>query len=224
MANLLRFLGFFYILLLQACQYHTMKSFTQKNKEAAYYNIQLALAYLQQGNIPRAKSKLLTALDLSPNSPETLMAMAYFLEKTHDKKEASAYYKKALSLSPDNGTYLNNYGTFLCRKASYVKAEQYFLKAVKDSHYLYTAEAYENAGLCTAAIPDYVKAKKYFLEALAHDPRRKKSLYELVSIDLRQKNPELALDHLKQYHKLTRHDTKLNKLAKMARFQLKSIQ
>lgn len=217
--NLFRFLTLAGFIMLQACQHSEgMKAeqtneVTQKSHIAAAYNTQLGMAYMKQGDMPRAKRKLLTALELNQNSPDVNAAMAYYLEKTGDVKEARMYYQKALSLSFNSGAQLNNYGTFLCRQANYQEAENFFLKAAKDIHYIYTAAAYENAGLCAAAIPNNLKAKKYFTKALEQDPKRKQSLYELTSIELKQKNANKALMYLQKYSALSMTDPDLLSMA-----------
>ena len=219
--NLIRLLLCFCLILLQACQQkialnteHAIQA--EKKKEAASFNTELGLTYLKQGDRPRAKRKLLTALDLAPDSAEVNVAMAYYLEKTGDIKKAHNFYLKALSLAPDSGAQLNNYGTFLCRQGQYKDAEGYFLKALKDIHYVHTAKAYENAGLCAAAIPDYTKARKYFVKALEQDPHQKQSLYELVVIEIKQNNANQALTYLQKYPELTMNDSTLLGLAARA--------
>jgi type IV pilus assembly protein PilF len=207
----------FALVLLQACQQGTILNAegaqAQKRKDAASYNTQLGMAYLKQGDRPRAKRKLLTALDLAPNSADVNVAMAYYLEKTGDVKEAHRYYQQALSLAPTSGAQLNNYGAFLCRLGRYKEAEAYFLKAVKDVQYVHTAEAYENAGLCATAIPDYPKAENYFTRALKHDPLRKQSLYELVRLERKQNHNALALRYLQRYPRLSLSDANLLAMA-----------
>jgi type IV pilus assembly protein PilF len=195
------------LLFLQSCQYNSeakaeKKVESQKRDDAASYNIQLGMGYLKQGDSPRAKRKLLMALELAPDSPDVNGAMAYYLEKTGDLAEAKKYYNRALVLAPNSGSQLNNYGTFLCRAGNYKEAETYFLKAVKDENYVHSAGAYENAGLCASAIPDYPKAETYFIKALGQDSRRKQSLYELVSIEIKQNQPDKALTYLKKYQEL----------------------
>lgn len=185
----------------------------RKNKEAASYNTQLGLAYLKQGDIPRAKRKLLAALDYAPDSADANGAMAYFLEKTNDYSQAKRYYLKALSLTPKKGAQLNNYGAFLCRTGHYQEAESYFLKAVADVEYINSAAAYENAGLCAAEGHDLDKAANYFSKALARDPQRRQSLYELVSIELKKNNTKQALNDLNKYPLLLNKDRKLLTLA-----------
>ncbi|GGI76193.1 type IV pilus biogenesis/stability protein PilW [Legionella impletisoli] len=204
--------------LLVACQQNKDPADEPISKEynradAASFNTQLGLAYLKQGNPPRAKRKLLLALSQAPDSPGVNAAMAYFLEKTGDINEARTYYKKAMSLAPGSGAQLNNYGTFLCRQGEYKHAEEYFAKAVKDVKYENTAAAYENAGLCALEIPDYPKAKHYFSRALEQDPSRKQSLYELVNLEMKQDQYQEVLANLQKYPKIALNDTTLLKIA-----------
>ncbi len=184
-----------------------------QTKNAATFNTQLGIAYLNQGNLPRAKRKLLRALELTPNSSDVNGAMAYYLEKTGDFKKAESYYRKALSLASAKGAQSNNYGTFLCRRERYKEAELYFLKAAQDVQYVHTAGAYENAGLCAQAIPDDAKAKQYFNLALAQDPRRKQSLYQLIAINLKQHQAKIAVADLAKHAKLVANDPSLLALA-----------
>lgn len=219
MANILKFLLLVSCLLLQACQSNKEEDdLPNKNQpnlsKAATFNMQLGLGYLKQGNRPRAKKKLLTALEQEPNSADINAAMAYYLEQTSEKEDARKYYLKALSLSSNSGAQLNNYGTFLCRQAEYKKAEGYFLKAVKDPHYINTAGAYENAGLCVLAIPDTEKAKLYFTKAINQDPSRKESFYELVKLEKKEELYEQAFQLIEQHPDLVLSEKALLDIAK----------
>lgn len=185
----------------------------KKRNEAVGYNVQLGLAYLKQGNHPRAKKKLLNALDLDPNSAEANSALAYYMENTGDNKQAQIFYKKALKVAPNSGAQLNNYGTFLCRLGNYQESLKYFMKAVADVHYVNSAGAYENAGLCARAIPDDTLAAEYFAKAVGQDPNRTQSLVELAQIKLKQNQPAQALRYLEKYSQATLGDRQLLQLA-----------
>ena len=192
------------LFLIQSCQQNTDATDEPATKkynreEAASYNIQLGIAYLKQGNRPRAKRKLLLALAQAPDSADANASMAYFMEKIGEMDDAQSYYKKAMTLSAGSGAQLNNYGAFLCRRGKYQQAEDYFLKAVRDLQYEHTAGAYENAGLCALAIPDYPKATKYFAKALEQDPSRKQSLYELVKIEVKLEQINEAMTNIQKY-------------------------
>jgi type IV pilus assembly protein PilF len=203
---------------LQSCQSNDEYNEAPKNQpdlsKAASYNVQLGLGYLKQGDRPRAKKKLLTALDQEPHSPDINAAMAYYLEQTNELDDAKKYYLKAISLSGNSGAQFNNYGTFLCKQGDYSKAETYFLKAVKDPQYIHTAGAYENAGLCVLAIPDTEKAKLYFNKALSQDPSRRESLYELVKLASKEGHDEHAFQLLQQHPDLVLDDRIFLDLAK----------
>lgn len=139
---------------------------TKPNPEAAGYNTQLALTYLQQGDVETAKSKMLLALQEAPNDPLVLDAMGYFLERIGEPQSAEPYYLKALKIAPESGAVQNNYGTYLCRQKHYRESIQYFLAAAKNINYLHVAEAYKNASLCALKIPDKKLAEKYLHKSL----------------------------------------------------------
>lgn len=218
MLKSLRYLLIMLCLLSQSCQ-HTEDNEEQNNKKtdlskAATFNMQLGLGYLKQGDRPRAKKKLLTALEQQPESPDVNAALAYYFEQTKELEKAKKYYQKAISLSGSGGAQMNNYGTFLCRQGDYKSAEIYFLKAVTDQNYVHTSGAYENAGLCAMAIPDHDKAILYFTKALNQDPSRKESLYELVKLQSKMGHDTEALDLLQKYPDLVLNDRVMLALAK----------
>jgi len=187
-----------------------------KLKEAAGYNVQLGMAYLKQNDLPRAKRKLLHAVEQGPDMPDAHAAMGYYLEKTGDIAQARKFFQKALELAPNSGAQMNNYGTFLCRQGDYVQAERYFMMASKDVHYENTASAYENAGICAVASHDDTKAAHYFTQALQNDAMRSQSLYELVKIDLKNKEYQTALNNLQKFPAITLSNKILLKLASKA--------
>lgn len=172
-------------------------------KSAADSNVELGMSYLQQGDMSRAKQKLLTAVEQEPNSAQAHAAMGYFLDNTGDTRSAETYYKKAIDIDPKAGATHNNYGTYLCRHGRYQEAEQHFMLAVQDSSYLNTASAYENAGLCAMQVHDLTKAAGYFNQAVQHDPKRALSWLELGEINYQQNKYQDAQQYLARYMQLT---------------------
>lgn len=199
---------------------NTQVRVVKKSQTAAGFNVQLGLGYLEQGNMQRAKIKLLLAMKQAPDWPPVLNAMAYFLEKTGDVAEATKYYNRSLELSPHDGSVLNNYGTFLCRQKHYQEAEKYFLQAVDDPNYLTISEAYENAGLCALAIPDNKKAIQYFDKALLQDPSRPASLYELAALFYKQQQYAKAKQYIDRYLSLAQENPRVLLLANQVALKL----
>ncbi len=190
-----------------ACSIFSRSSIPSTGPQASNANVQLGLAYLQSGDMQRAKQKLLLAEQQAPASTESQAAMGYFLESTGSFSQAEAYYRKAVTLNPKSGAAQNNYGTFLCRRGRYAESDQHFLLALQDPSYLNTAQVYENAGLCAMQIPDTNKAGTYFTQAITQDPKRAMSWLELGRISYQQKNYPQAQQYLEQYMQLIKDPT-----------------
>lgn len=174
------------------------------NPQAAVYNTQLGIAYLQEGNISRAKAKLLLAQKQDPTSPEVLDALAFFYESTGDIKQADQYYIKAINLDPKRGSSANNYGVFMCKQKQYKESLIYFAQAAADPSYLNVAATYENAGLCAEEIPDWQNAEKFFILALQNNPSLPTSTLELAEINFKKGKFSLASEYLRRYNQLAK--------------------
>ena len=166
--------------------------------KASLLNVELGQSYLAQGQVSRAKGKLVHALELAPNLPEANAAIAYFQETVGDYAAADKYYKKAISFSKDKGEFYNSYGTFLCKIGKYKEAENAFLNAIKDVKYTRTAEVYENAGLCSLRAAELDKAEHYFTLAVRYDAKQINSLMELSELLFNKGEVKQAKYFLKQ--------------------------
>ncbi len=177
-------------LLLTACVKNNFTSagdqLAANNQRAASYHIEMAIRYLEKSNIERARAKLNYALELAPDWPPALGAMGYYMEQIGEAREAEQYYLKALGFDPKSASSQNNYGTFLCRQQQYDKAQQYFLAAARHSRYDKTAEAYENAGICSLEAKRYAAAEQFFKKAILQAPNRAMSLYQLADLKYQQ--------------------------------------
>jgi len=156
------------------------------NKPAAETNARLGLGYLEKGMYSTSKNRLLTALHEDPEIAAVWYSMAYYLEKTGNKKLAEQYYLKAISVEPHSGKAINNYGTFLCRIGQHQKAITEFLRAAHERTYLHAAGAYENAGTCALMMQHYKDNKKlaltYFQKALENNPNMPRALLDTAKI------------------------------------------
>ncbi len=175
--------------------------------QASDANVQLGLAYLQNGDVQRAHQKLLLAEQQAPGSLQAQGAMGYFLESTGNFSSADAYYRRAIALSSKSGAAQNNYGTFLCRRGRYSEADRHFLLALQDPNYLNTAQVNENAGLCAMQIPNSKKAAGYFMQAISQDPKQAISWLELGRINYQAKNYQQAQYYLDHYMQLVKEPT-----------------
>lgn len=195
------------IITLMSCSIFSKSKPQVSGSQASDVNVQLGLAYLQNGDVQRAHQKLFLAEQQAPGSLQAQGAMGYFLESTGNMASADAYYRRAIALNPKSGAAQNNYGTFLCRRGQYSEADQHFLLALQDPTYLNTAQVYENAGLCAMQIPDTKKAMGYFTQAITQDPKRAIAWLELGRISYQAKDYQQAQQYLDHYMQLVKEPT-----------------
>lgn len=199
----IKLLALILVVLLTSCSSkNSQKEFEpeqQKQEKAAKINVQLGLGYFQQGDVQRAKKKLMLANEQAPTSKDVAGALGYYFERTGNESQAKIFYERAINLSHNQGAQLNNFGAFLCRQKKYKLANEYFEKASEDLQYLNSAGALENAGLCSLENLNLTMAEQYFKRAFEQDPKRVKSLYELMKIAFDKKHYQEALSWVEQY-------------------------
>lgn len=117
-----------------------------KDKALASY-IQLATAYVGQGNIDRARVHLDRALQLEPESPgaHSVMGLVYQSEGETDLAEQA--YEQALASDPNYTRGRVFYGAFLFGQGRYADASEHFRRASTDTAYPDRASVFFNLGL-----------------------------------------------------------------------------
>ncbi|MCL9774911.1 type IV pilus biogenesis/stability protein PilW [Vibrio methylphosphonaticus] len=184
------------------------KTNVQKDPIAiAESRIELGLGYMQQGDYARAKQNFEKAIEHAPKYYRTGLTLAYYYETVGDIKAARKAYERASNAHPNNGTILNNYGTFLCKQGDYYHADRYFNQAIKQPHYYQVSASYENAGLCALKANDVKRAENYFIKALDHQPLRPNATIQLAAIEVKNNQLKdarlrlLAFNHRYGYQK-----------------------
>lgn len=172
---------------------------------SAKYNVQLGVGYLEQGDVERAKEKLLKAVKQAPQMPEAHYNLAHFYYLVDDFELADQHFNEAIKYAYDNtsgvlGTAYNNYGVFLCQTSKYKKAYEQFDNAAADQSYADSASAYENAGLCALKAGDKALAKANFEKAVKQNPFTAKSLIELTQLSVVERNYKQAKIYLQRYN------------------------
>lgn len=146
--------------------------------------IALGLGYLNGGNMIRAHDNLQQALNHAPQYYRAQLSMAHYYETVGEDIKAEQMYKRSLRQHTKNGNVLNNYGTFLCKRGAFEKADQMFNRAIEQPYYYLIPASYENAAFCALKSQDKDKARYYFTRAIDHDPHRPKSILQLAKIEI----------------------------------------
>jgi type IV pilus assembly protein PilF len=154
----------------------------KQRQEAALVNTQLAMAYMREGDLNTARTKLEKALDQDPDTASVQMAAGFLYDRLGDDEKANASFERAMKLGRNDPVVMNNYAAFLCRKGDKKVGEAYFLRAAENPLYRTPEVAYANAGRCARADGRPKEAEQYFRRALAIRQDQLDSLFEMAEI------------------------------------------
>jgi type IV pilus assembly protein PilF len=153
------------------------------NDEAAGYNVQLGLGYLQKGDLAVAKEKLERAEHESPHDPKVHSALGLLYERFGEPKRADEEYRTALRYAPKDPDVANNYAVFLCKSGRTEEGVKYFLEAAHNPLYRTPEAAYTNMAVCLRAAHRDDEAKQSLQRALAIKPNFAEAAYQLADLE-----------------------------------------
>ena len=166
----------------------------------ASLNVELAKAYIGEGDYSQALVKLDRALAQVPDYAQAHGTMAVLRWKLGELDKAERSFREAVRLAPDDSLVRNNFGAFLCERERFDEAEQQFVEALKNPLYGAPEHAYTNAGLCALRQPDLEKAERYFRAALQQEPKFAPALLQMARISLEQGRYLQARAYLQRYN------------------------
>ncbi len=166
---------------------------------AAAYNLQLGVAYLQQGNLPLAKEKLERAMRQNPREATIHGALALLYEKLGNVADADRYYRSALRLAPRNPDLTNNYAVFLCRTDRVEEGVRRFAEAARNPLYRTPWRAYANAGVCLRGAQRYDEAAANLQQALRLRPDDAEAAFQFGELELERGRPAAAREIVERY-------------------------
>jgi type IV pilus assembly protein PilF len=155
----------------------------QNKSDASNYNMQLGMAYLNQGDLGLAKEKLDRAVLENPGDPNVHSAMAMLQDRLGHPDQADKEFKAALSLGPRNPDVLNNYAVYLCRTGRTDEGVKAFEEAAHNALYRTPEAAYTNAGVCLRGAKRDTQAAMSFQRALKVRPNFAEAAYQLADLD-----------------------------------------
>lgn len=141
--------------------------------EAVKARINLALAYLEQQDFPKAKENIDKALNHDSQDYLPYSVLAYYYQQTGEVEKADQTYQQALSLSQNRPDVRNNYGTFLCKQGHFEQAySQFDLALTSDQPYYFQADTLENIALCAKSQNNQAKFEQTLAKLEKLDPAR----------------------------------------------------
>lgn len=143
------------------------------HSEAVKARVNLALAYLEQQDYPKAKENIDKALAHNNQDYLPYSALAYYYQQTDDVANAQSAYQTAIKLSQARPDVLNNYGTFLCKQGQYQHAFAHFEQALNSSQpYYHQADTLENIILCAKQSGDLERKQQALMQLRTLDEKR----------------------------------------------------
>jgi type IV pilus assembly protein PilF len=159
-----------------------------KPQDAAVYNTQLGIAYLNQGELALAKDKLDRAVTQDPSFPEAHSARAMLYERLGDNDKADDEFRTALRLAPSDPNVVNNYAVYLCQRGRTNEGVKRFEQAAKNALYRTPEAAYTNAGVCLRAAKRDEEARVQFIKALQVKPNFSDAVLQLSDLEFQHNN------------------------------------
>jgi type IV pilus assembly protein PilF len=185
------------VLALVACA--SEKNRAQKRSDASNYNMQLGMAYLNQGDLGLAKEKLDRAVIENPGDPNVHSAMAMLQERLGHPDQADKEFKTALNIGPRSPDVLNNYAIYLCRTGRVDEGVKTFEEAAHNALYRTPEAAYTNAGVCLRGAKRDTQAAMSFQRALHVRPSFAEAAYQLADLDLQRGEVQSARDTVDRF-------------------------
>jgi type IV pilus assembly protein PilF len=185
------------LLSLVACSASNKRA--QKKNDASNYNMQLGMAYLNQGDLGLAKEKLDRAVVENPGDPNVHSAMAMLQDRLGHPDQADKEFKAALNLGPRNPDVLNNYAVYLCRTGRTDEGVKAFEEAAHNALYRTPEAAYTNAGVCLRSAKRDTQAAMSFQRALKVKPNFAEAAYQLADLDFRRGELQEARETVDQF-------------------------
>ncbi len=168
--------------------------------------LDLARGYINARSWGDAKRALLKALEIDSRSVESHVLLALVYEAEGEVGVAEDYYKKALRIDRANAQALNNYGTFLARRARPEEAIEKLQQVVQNTDYHARPQAYENLGLAELAMGNREAAEAAFERALSLNPMLPVSALELSALAYDDGRLPRALSYYEDYKRLARQN------------------
>jgi len=149
---------------------------------AAKTNIQLGIAYLQQGNYAVAREKLERSLKQNPKDPDVHTTLGLLYDRTGEPKLADKHYQQALKLAPDNPDVSNNYAIYLCKRGRVDEGVERFSAVAANKYYRTPEVALTNAGVCLRNAKRLDEAQARFIGAIKMRPDYSEATVQLANL------------------------------------------
>ena len=169
--------------------------------------VELARAYIGQGNWENAKRNLKLAADIDPKNAEVYEAFALVYQSTGELEAAEENFRKSLSLNGSLSRARNNYAAFLFAQGRFAEAEKELEIVVRDTLYSGRPQAFTNLGLCRVRLQKGDAAIEALERALTMEQRNPLALFTLAELYYERQSYAKAQQFYQAYRRVVRTPT-----------------
>jgi len=181
-----------------SAQINQKKSMSDAN-QAAKFNAQLGVAYLQRGDVSLAQEKIERALTQNANDADVQTAAGLLYSRVGEMDKAEKHYQAAVKADPRDPNRVNNYAVFLCQRGGFEKGQSLLEEVAKNPRYATPEVAWTNAGVCALSANDADRAERDFKQAVALRPTYPDALLQLIVLNYSRGDLINARGHLTRF-------------------------
>jgi len=167
--------------------------------QAAIANMQMAIEYMRENNLARARDRIERALGEAPENPSVQETAGLVYERLGEKSKAQHAYSTAARLGKQDPGIQNSYAGFLCRTGKAAAGEKLFIEVARNPAYQTPEVALVNAGVCVGSSGDVVDAERYFNRALAIKPNMPEAMLQLGTLAFDRGDAAQALEVVNRF-------------------------
>lgn len=156
-------------------------------QKRAKIRLELALGYLEQGQVTIALDETKQAITADPGSADGYNLRGLIYMRLNDLSLARDSFAKALALAPRDGNIFHNYGWLFCQETRYSESLVYFDKALASSGYIGQAKTLLAKGICQLRMGDKGQAESSFLRSFELDAGNPITTFNLASLLFQRK-------------------------------------
>jgi type IV pilus assembly protein PilF len=151
-------------------------------QKRAKIRLELALGYLEQGQVTIALDEVKQAITADPASADAHNLRGLIYMRLNDLNLARDSYVRALALNPRDGNILHNIGWLSCQETRYTESIAYFDKALSSSGYAGQAKTSLAKGICQLRMGDKTQAELSFQRSFELDAGNPISMFNLANL------------------------------------------
>ena len=158
-----------------------------EGQKRAKIRLELALGYLEQGQVTIALDETKQAIAADPTSADGYNLRGLIYMRMNDLGLARDSFARALTLDPKDGNIFHNYGWLFCQESRYAESLVYFDRALTSPSYNGQAKTLLAKGVCQLRMGSKTQAEGNFLRSFELDAGNPITTFNLASL-LYQRN------------------------------------